>query len=118
MWHSALMHQVRVQVIFARSCRVAMACSTSVVRSKGSYGVSFFSLGMLWNSEGVGGSVAMVMTDVFHKNGIMASGKLATIVGKFVDMEHIKNQRVIYRPKRIGQVFLMLWSSHNFGQNL
>ena len=38
-----------------RSCGVAMACSTSVMRSKGSYGVRFCSVRMPWNSEGVGG---------------------------------------------------------------
>jgi hypothetical protein len=31
------------------------------------------------------------MTDVFQKNGIMVSRKLAKIVRIFVDMEHIKN---------------------------
>ena len=36
-------------------------------------------------------SVATVMTDVFQKNGIMVSRKLAKIVRIFVDMGHIKN---------------------------
>jgi hypothetical protein len=36
-------------------------------------------------------SVATVMTDVFQKNGIMVSQKLAKIVRIFVDMGHIKN---------------------------
>ena len=58
------------------------------------------------------------MTDVFHKNGFMISGKLAKIAGKFVDMGHIKNRGVIYWPERIGPVFPTLWSGHNFGQNL
>ena len=40
-------------------------------------------------------SVAMVMTDVFHKNGIMVSRKLAKIVRIFVDIGHIKNQGII-----------------------
>ena len=62
-------------------------------------------------------SVAMVMTDVFHKNGIMVSGKLAKVVRIFVDIGHIKIQGVIYWPERIGPVIPMLWSSHNFGQN-
>ena len=33
-WHSALVHQVRVQVIPARPCGVAMAYSTSVVSQR------------------------------------------------------------------------------------
>ena len=66
----------------------------------------------------VASSVATVMTDVFHKNGILVSGKLAKIVGKFGDMGHIQNRSVIYWPKRIGPVFPTLWSGHNFGQNL
>ena len=61
------------------------------------------------------GSVAMVMTDVFNKNGIMVSGKLAKIVRIFVDMGHIKNQGVIYWPERIGPLIPTLWSGHNFG---
>ena len=36
-------------------------------------------------------SVATVMTDVFNKNGIMVSGKLAKIMRIFVDIGHIKN---------------------------
>ena len=51
------------------------------------------------DSENVGAvqsSVATVMTDVFHKNGIMVSGKLAKIVRIFVDIGHIKNRGVIY----------------------
>ena len=59
-------------------------------------------------------SVATVMTNVFHKNGIMVSGKLAKIVRIFVDIGHIKNQRVIYRPERIGRVIPTLWSGHDF----
>jgi uncharacterized membrane protein len=61
-------------------------------------------------------SVATVMTDVFQKNGIMVLRKLAKITRIFVDMGHIKNQVVIYWPKRIRPVIPMLWSSHNFGQ--
>ena len=60
-------------------------------------------------------SVAMVMTDVLHKNGIMVSGKLAKIVRIFVDIEHIKNRGVIYWPERIGPVIPTLWSGHDFG---
>ena len=59
-------------------------------------------------------SVAMVMTDVFHKNGIMVSGKLAKIVRIFVDIGHIKNRGVIYWPERIGPVISTLWSGHDF----
>ena len=49
-------------------------------------------------------SVAMVMTNVFRKNGIMVSGKLAKIVRIFVDIGHIKNRGVIYWPERIRPV--------------
>ena len=47
------------------------------------------------------------MTNVFQKNGIMVSRKLATIVRIFVEMGHIKNQGVIYWPKRIDLVIPM-----------
>ena len=59
-------------------------------------------------------SVAMVMTDVFHKNGIMVSGKLAEIMRIFVDIGDVKNWGVIYWPKRIGPVIPKLWSGHTF----
>ena len=62
-----------------------------------------------------GHSVATVMTDVLHKNGIMVSGKLGKIVRIFVDIGHIKNRGVIYWPKRIGPVIPTLWSGHNLG---
>jgi hypothetical protein len=55
------------------------------------------------------------MTDVFHKNGIMVSRKLAKIVGIFVKIGHIKPQRVICWPERIGPAFPMLWSRCEFG---
>jgi hypothetical protein len=61
-------------------------------------------------------SVATVMTDVFQKNGIMVSRKLARIVRIFVDMGHIKTRGVIYWPERIGPVIPTLWSSHDFSQ--
>ena len=61
-------------------------------------------------------SVAMVMTDVFHKNRIMLSGKLAKIVRIFVDIGHIKSQRVMYWPERIRPVIPTLWSGHDFSQ--
>jgi hypothetical protein len=64
----------------------------------------------------VGNSVATVMTNVFQKNGIMVSRKLAKIVRIFVDIGRIKNRGVIYWPKRIGPVILTLWSGHIFGQ--
>ena len=64
------------------------------------------------------GSVAMVMTDVFHKNRIMVSGKLDKFVRIFVDIGHIRNRGVIYGPERIGLVIPTLWSGHDFGQNL
>ena len=38
------------------------------------------------------GSIATVMADVFQKNGIMVSRKLAKIVRIFVDIEHIKTE--------------------------
>ena len=60
------------------------------------------------------GSVATVMTDVFHKNGVMVSGKLAQIARIFVDIGHIKDQGVIYWPERIGPVIPTLSSGHNF----
>jgi hypothetical protein len=63
-------------------------------------------------------SVAMVMTDVFHKNVIMVSGKLAKIMRIFVDIGHVTNQGGTYCPERIGVVIPTLWSSHDFGQNL
>ena len=63
------------------------------------------------------GSVATVMPNVFHKNGIMVSGKLVKIVRIFVDIGHIKNLGVIYWPERIRLVIPMLWSGHNFSQN-
>ena len=59
-------------------------------------------------------SVATVMTNVLHKNGIMVSEKLAKIVRIFVDIGHIKNRGAIYWPKRIGWVIPTQWSSHNF----
>ena len=59
-------------------------------------------------------SVTMVMTDVFHKNGIMVSRKLAKVVRIFVDIGHIKSQGVTYWPKRIGPVIATLWGGHNF----
>jgi hypothetical protein len=59
-------------------------------------------------------SVATVMTDVFQKNGIMVSRKLAKIMRIFVDMRHIKNRGVIYWPERIGPIIPTLWSGHNF----
>jgi hypothetical protein len=57
------------------------------------------------------------MTDVFQKNGITVSRKLAKIVRIFVDIGHIKNRGVIYWPERIGPVIPTLWSGHVFGQN-
>jgi hypothetical protein len=55
------------------------------------------------------------MTNVFQKNGIMVSRKLAKIVRIFVDIGCIKNRRIIYWPERIGLVIPTLWSGHNFG---
>jgi hypothetical protein len=46
-------------------------------------------------------SVATVMTDVFQKNGIMVSRKLAKIMRIFVDMGCIKNQGVSLVPIRL-----------------
>ena len=40
-------------------------------------------------------SVATVMTNVFHKNGIMVSGKLAKIVRIFVDIQLQKDKSSI-----------------------
>ena len=57
------------------------------------------------------------MADVFHKNEIMVSGKLAKIVRIFVDIGHIKNRGVIYGPEGIGLVIPTLWSGHNFGHD-
>jgi hypothetical protein len=60
--------------------------------------------------------VLPVMTDIFQKNGIIVSRKLAKIVRRFVDTGHIKNQGVIYWPERIGPVIPTLWSGHDFSQ--
>jgi hypothetical protein len=56
----------------------------------------------------------MAMTDVFQRNWIMISRKLARIVGIFVKIGHIETQKVIYWPERIGPAFPTLWSSHDF----
>ena len=48
-------------------------------------------------------SVTMVMTDVFHKNGIMVSRKLATIMRIFVDIGHIKTEGSYIGPKESDQ---------------
>jgi len=45
----------------------------------------------------------------------MMARKLAKTVRIFVEIEHIKNQQVTFWPKRIGQLFLTLWSSDEFG---
>ena len=44
------------------------------------------------------------MTDVFHKNGIVVSGKLAKIMGQFVDMGQIVKPRghILARKNRTG----------------
>ena len=62
-------------------------------------------------------SVATVMTDVFQKNEIMVSRKLAKIMRIFVDIGRIKHRGVIYWPERFGPVIPTLWSGHDFGQN-
>ena len=49
-------------------------------------------------------SVTTVITDVFQKNGVMVSRKLAKIMRIFVDIGHIKDQGVIYWPERFGPV--------------
>jgi hypothetical protein len=59
-------------------------------------------------------SVATVMTDVFQKNRIMVSRKLAKIMRIFVDIGRIKNRGAIYWAERIGPVIPTLWSGHNF----
>ena len=61
------------------------------------------------------GSVATVMTDVFRKNWIVMARKLAKTVKIFVGIEHMKNRRVTFWPKRIGRLFPTLWSGHEFG---
>jgi hypothetical protein len=66
-------------------------------------------------AEALWSSVATVMTDVFQKNRIMVSRKLARIVRIFVDIGHIKNRGVIYWPERIGPAIPTLWSGHVFG---
>ena len=60
------------------------------------------------------GSVVTVMADVFQKNGIIVLRKSAKIVRIFVDIRHIKSQRVIYWPERFRLVLPTLWSGHDF----
>jgi hypothetical protein len=60
-------------------------------------------------------SVATVMINVFQKNELMVSRKLAKIMRIFVDIGHIKSRGVIYWPERIGPVIPTLWSGHIFG---
>ena len=50
-------------------------------------------------------SVATVMTNVFLKNGIMVFRKLVKIVRIFLNMEHIKDWRVIYWPDSFRQIY-------------
>jgi hypothetical protein len=45
----------------------------------------------------------------------MMPRKLAKTVGIFVEIKHIKNWGITFYPKRIGGLFPMLWSSHEFG---
>jgi len=45
----------------------------------------------------------------------MITMKLAKTVRIFVEIEHVKNRRVTFWPKRIGQLFPTLWSGHEFG---
>jgi hypothetical protein len=40
--------------------------------------------------------------------------KLAKTVRLFVEIEHIENPGVTFRPERIGPVFSTLWSGHEF----
>ena len=63
-----------------------------------------------------GSSVVMVMTNVFRKNWIFNVKKLAKTVRIFVETEHIENREVIFWLERIGPVFPMLWSSHEFSR--
>ena len=44
--------------------------------------------------------------------------KFGKTVRIFVEIEHIKNQRVTLWPERIGQAFPMLWSGHEFIQEI
>jgi hypothetical protein len=80
--------------------------------------IKFFGLYLIVPICTISTSVATVMTDVFQKNGIMVSRKLAKIMRIFANTGHIINQGVIYWPERIGLVIPTLWSGHNFGQNL
>jgi hypothetical protein len=41
--------------------------------------------------------------------------KLAKTVRIFVEIEYIKSRGVIFYTKRIGRLFLKLWSGHGFG---
>ena len=60
-------------------------------------------------------SVATVVTNSFRKRLNYDAKKLAKTVRIFVEIDHIKNRGVIFYPKTIGQLFPMLWSSHEFG---
>ena len=55
---------------------------------------------------------------LFKKGWIMMPRKLAKTVRIFVEIKHIKNRRVTFYPKRIGQLFPMLWSGHEFGHKI
>jgi len=57
----------------------------------------------------------MIMTDVFLEKLNYDVNMIAKMVIIFAEIEHIKNQRVTFWPKRIGLVFTTLWSGHNFG---
>ena len=68
----------------------------------------------LWNNWSRIYSVATITTDVFRKIEFWMLRKLAKTVRIFVEIEHIENRGVTFWPEKIGPVFLMLWSSHEF----
>ena len=63
----------------------------------------------------MGASVSTVMTDPFQKRLNYDAKKISQNCENICGDKPHQKQGVIFYPKRIGPIFPMLWSGHEFG---